>query len=182
MVTRRRTSHALWTSISNQAWHGSHLISGTSPILLINCGGYRHYLPLPSSDSECILVIYQHSTWGRDYSMLGVSQLTRDTGTTYGRLLLSYLVNSGLNAFIFNESHYLQIHGTAMGTHMAPSWGNWDMSSCQPKEKIAWVWWRYIDDIFAIWTHGELPLQALLRILTVTTLPSNLLLPGLPNN
>ena len=29
-----------------------------------------------------------------------------------------------LNKFMFNQQHYLQIHGTAMGTKMAPSFAN----------------------------------------------------------
>ena len=29
-----------------------------------------------------------------------------------------------MNSFTFNDKHYLQIHGTAMGTRMAPSYAN----------------------------------------------------------
>ena len=29
-----------------------------------------------------------------------------------------------MNNFTFNQQHYLQIHGTAMGTKMAPSFAN----------------------------------------------------------
>ena len=29
-----------------------------------------------------------------------------------------------MNNFSFNDNHYLQIHGTAMGTKMAPSYAN----------------------------------------------------------
>ena len=29
-----------------------------------------------------------------------------------------------MNNFTFNDQHFLQIHGTAMGTHMAPSYAN----------------------------------------------------------
>ena len=29
-----------------------------------------------------------------------------------------------LNAFQYHDKHYLQIHGTAMGTRMAPSYAN----------------------------------------------------------
>ena len=65
-----------------------------------------------------------------------------------------------MNNFSFNNEHYLQKHGTAMGTRMAPSYANLfmgkfeqqaiDNSSLKP-----FIWWRFIDDIFMIWTHGE---------------------------
>ena len=64
------------------------------------------------------------------------------------------------NNFSFLGKHYLQIHGTAMGTRMAPSYACLFMSDleehmlasapCRP-----WVWWRYIDDVFFIWTRDE---------------------------
>ena len=64
-----------------------------------------------------------------------------------------------MNNFTFNDKHYLQIHGTAMGTRMAPSYANLFLAkfetvalsraSYQPH-----TWWRYIDDIFMIWTHS----------------------------
>ncbi|PIK49128.1 hypothetical protein BSL78_13997 [Apostichopus japonicus] len=57
------------------------------------------------------------------------------------------------NNFTFMDKHYLQRHGTAMGTRMAPSFACLFMSSleermlstapCRPL-----IWWRYIDDIF----------------------------------
>ena len=64
------------------------------------------------------------------------------------------------NNFSFDDNHYLQIKGTAMGTRMAPSYANIFMDSLERKilaeeERIPSTWWRYIDDIFAIWPHGE---------------------------
>ena len=63
-----------------------------------------------------------------------------------------------MNSFTFNDKHYLQIHGTAMGTRMAPSYANLflakfetDALSRAPHQPH--TWWRYIDDIFMIWTH-----------------------------
>ena len=65
-----------------------------------------------------------------------------------------------MNAFNFNNKYYLQIHGTAMGTRMAPSYANLFMGKLereflQTQNILPRVWWRFIDDIFAIWTHGE---------------------------
>ena len=64
------------------------------------------------------------------------------------------------NSFVFEGEHYLQIHGTAMGTQMAPSYANIFMGDLQRKiltevDKRPDIWWRYIDDIFAIWPHYE---------------------------
>ena len=64
------------------------------------------------------------------------------------------------NNFEFNEQFYLQKHGTAMGTRMAPPYANLFMGAFEenalhnaPHKPL--VWWRYIDDIFLIWTHGH---------------------------
>lgn len=57
------------------------------------------------------------------------------------------------NAFTFAGQCYLQIHGTAMGTRMAPSYANIFMGSIEQRildgaHKCPLVWWRFIDDIF----------------------------------
>ena len=72
-----------------------------------------------------------------------------------------------INCFFFGENHYLQDHGTAMGSRMAPSYANLFMGKLERKFLLTQdlkprVWWRFIDDIFAIWTHGE---QSLLRFI-----------------
>ena len=64
------------------------------------------------------------------------------------------------NIFTFAGQHYLQTHGTAMGTHAAPSYANIFMGRLENQilaevDKKPHVWWRYIDDVFAMWTHGE---------------------------
>ena len=65
-----------------------------------------------------------------------------------------------MNNFVFNNENYLQQHGTAMGTKMAPAFANLFMGDFEEKaiENHAdkpYLWFRYIDDIFMIWTHGE---------------------------
>ena len=57
-----------------------------------------------------------------------------------------------MNNCTFNQQHYLQIHGTAMGTKMAPSFANHFlcMFELTALTNAAWqshIWWRYIDDI-----------------------------------
>ncbi|XP_063954030.1 uncharacterized protein LOC135153802 [Lytechinus pictus] len=74
-----------------------------------------------------------------------------------GRPILSGNGSPTENISLF---HYLQIFGTAMGTRMAPSFAclfmtkleqqMLDSAPCRP-----WIWWRYIDDIFFIWTREE---------------------------
>ena len=63
------------------------------------------------------------------------------------------------NVFEFNSECFLQISGIAIGTKMAPSYANIVMSIFERKLLTGscnkpLVWFRYIDDIFAIWTYG----------------------------
>ena len=64
------------------------------------------------------------------------------------------------NIFRFGSEFYLQKSGTAMGTKMAPSYANLFMGYVEQdllarSEKKPLVWFRYIDDIFFVWTHGK---------------------------
>ena len=64
-----------------------------------------------------------------------------------------------MNNFSFNDKHYLQIHGTAMGTRMAPSFANlflglFETNALQNAPFKPYIWLRYIDDVFVIWTEG----------------------------
>ena len=64
------------------------------------------------------------------------------------------------NIFQFNEKTLKQLRGTAIGTKFAPPYAIIFMADLverilkdielQPRK-----WWRYIDDIFFIWEHGE---------------------------
>ena len=65
-----------------------------------------------------------------------------------------------LNNFQFNDTNYLQIGGTAMGTRLAPSFANLYMYHYEDKFVYPYhlqpkVWYRYIDDVFMIWDHGK---------------------------
>ena len=64
-----------------------------------------------------------------------------------------------MNNFSFNDNHYLQIHGTAMGTKMAPSFanlflGHFEANALENAPFHPHTYFRYIDDIFMIWTEG----------------------------
>ena len=61
----------------------------------------------------------------------------------------------------------LKNQGTAMGTRMAPSYANiftgkLERDLLQQTRQKPTIWWRYIDDIFAFWPHGEESLQVFL--------------------
>ena len=64
-----------------------------------------------------------------------------------------------MNNFSFSDNHYLQIHGTTMGTKMAPSYANlflgyFEANALENAPFQPHTWLRYIDDIFMIWTEG----------------------------
>ena len=64
------------------------------------------------------------------------------------------------NVFEHNMTYFKQLNGTAIGTKFAPPYAILFMGYLEDKilnslvEKPL-VWWRYIDDIFMIWQHGE---------------------------
>ena len=75
------------------------------------------------------------------------------------------------NVFRFGESFFSQKKGTCMGTPMAPNYANLFMDDLEEGMMKAYfkktgkkplIWWRYIDDIFFIWTDGEESLKGFL--------------------
>ena len=70
------------------------------------------------------------------------------------------LIDFILTHNLFNNDHYLQIKGTAMDTKMAPAYANISIDaietsflSASPQKPS--IYYRYIDDIFPIWSHGN---------------------------
>ena len=60
----------------------------------------------------------------------------------------------------FNSNLFQQISDTATGTKFAPSYACIFMDQIETKflrtqNHESMVWFRFIDDIFFIWTHGE---------------------------
>ena len=60
-----------------------------------------------------------------------------------------------MNNFTFNEKHYLQIQGTAMGTRVAPTYANIYMNEFEEKHVYSYknppkYWFRFIDDIWSV--------------------------------
>lgn len=63
------------------------------------------------------------------------------------------------NNFQFEGNNFLQVKGTAMGTRMAPSYANLFMGKLEQAflktQKVQPdCWFRFIDDIFLLWTAG----------------------------
>ena len=68
------------------------------------------------------------------------------------------------NYFEFNGIVKQQISGTAVGTKFALTYTYIFMDKLETdflntQEYLPLVWYRYIDDIFFIWTHGEEKLE-----------------------
>lgn len=77
------------------------------------------------------------------------------------------------NNFEYNGKHFIQTLGTAIGTRMVPSYANIFMDRLE-RQLIAQAkvkphtWWRYIDDVFIIWTEGEDSLRDFIDYLNST--------------
>ena len=75
-----------------------------------------------------------------------------------------------LNNFTFNNEHFLQLKGTAMGTRAAPNFANVFMGFFENKYvyETEWAkyvidWLRFIDDIFLVWIGDMETLLAFLE-------------------
>jgi hypothetical protein len=72
------------------------------------------------------------------------------------------------NHFTFDGQYYTQTSGTAMGTKFAPSYAIIFMGAFEQHLLQTWpdkplCWYRFIDDIFFIWPHGETKLRAFME-------------------
>ena len=84
----------------------------------------------------------------------GTNDVATDTLVTLASIFLEN------NYFKFPEKIYRQKLSTAIGTKFAPAYANIFMTQLEETllnswEDKPWVWLRYIDDVFFIWTHGE---------------------------
>ena len=71
------------------------------------------------------------------------------------------------NIFTFGKKTLKQKRGTAIGTKFAPPYSILFMAELEEKiikesEYKPYLWWRYIDDIFFLWEHGENKLKSFL--------------------
>jgi len=70
--------------------------------------------------------------------------------------LLSFVLD--YNCFNFGDLFFLQVHGIAMGTKLAPNYANLFMADFESKHVFTYpiqpsYYRRYINDIFFIWNH-----------------------------
>ena len=97
--------------------------------------------------------------------------------------LLNNVLNN--NIFTFNEQHYIQTKGTAMGTIMAPTYANTLLKHMEETKLInnpthkqlihqIQLYKRYIDDILIIFDNKTNILQKLIETLNQTYLPLKL--------
>ena len=85
--------------------------------------------------------------------------------------------------FEFDGKHYLQKRGTAIATRMAPSYANLFTHDLESKLLALvpvkpFIWLRYIDDIFKVWTEGRKNCWNSLTILITFMTPLSSLLIG----
>ena len=74
------------------------------------------------------------------------------------------------NYFEFDGQIYWQKQGTAIGTKFAPAYANIFMYVLETRmlgicEFRPWIWWRFLDDVFLIWLHGEDRLKEFLEFI-----------------
>ena len=72
------------------------------------------------------------------------------------------------NYFQFNGKLKQQISGTAIGSKFAPTYACVFMDQIETdflraQKNVPFVWFRYIDDVFLLWTHGENKLKSLME-------------------
>ena len=129
-------------------------LSANSILCTVDVASLYTNIPNHEGISACEQMLSQHRPRGLKPSNSSIATL------------LEYVLY--MNNFDFNDLHYLQIGGTAMGTKVAPSFANIFMADFEDKWVYNYplqptIWLRYIDDIFMIWDHGEDTLQAFLH-------------------
>ena len=63
------------------------------------------------------------------------------------------------NNFSFNGKHYIQTEGTAIGSHLGMNYastyiGSWEKILFEKADKTPLVYYRFVDDIWGLWTDG----------------------------
>lgn len=66
----------------------------------------------------------------------------------------------GHNTFEFNSSHYTQIDGTAYGSRLGMNYvstymSEWERDLLEKTPKKPFLYFRFVDDMYGVWVHGE---------------------------
>ena len=138
------------------------------------CKKLRSLTNLPGNGLLCtmdVVGLYPNIPHNEGLSALRKRLIERDkkdvsTGTL---VVLAKLVLKN-NIFNFNEKTLKQKRGTAIGTKFAPPYSILFMAELEEKileivDNKPYLWWRYIDDIFFIWEHGEEKLRNFVKTL-----------------
>lgn len=99
-----------------------------------------------------------------------VFTLNRDRGRPDKELLELLDINLTRNDFEFDGEFYLQIKGTAMGKKFAPAYANifmaeWETSALATCTKKPLHYYRFLDDIWGVWTYSGEDFQMFLDTL-----------------
>lgn len=86
-------------------------------------------------------------------------QLYPDSKRPDKEILQLLYLNLTRNDFEFDDKYFLQISGTAMGKKFAPSFANifmaqWEQSALSQAPIKPLHYYRYLDDIWGVWTHS----------------------------
>lgn len=78
-------------------------------------------------------------------------------------------INLTRNDFHFNSQFFLQVHGTAMGKKFAPAYANiymahWERTLFQKLVHRPSIYYRYLDDVFGVWTHDKVKFKEFLSL------------------
>ena len=91
--------------------------------------------------------------------------ISTESLVSLGKLVLD------INGLEFNGKGYMQKLGIAISTKFAPAYANLFMSSLEEDMLNScavklWIWYRYINDVFFIWTYGEEKLSSFVEYIT----------------
>ena len=123
-------------------------------------------LPLPEDRYFPLMIVPLNAS----RSLLTISlidPLDNPTNRSLGELLRLVLT---CNNFEFDNKHFLQVGGTAMGTKLAPSYANiflgeFERLHVYPYHLQPSLWKRFIDDIFFNWPHATEELKRFVEFL-----------------
>jgi len=124
----------------------------------------RDLPPLPNGAILCtidVVGLYPNIPHDEGLEAIGKALDQRETKTisTESIVELAECVLKN-NYFEHNGRFFRQKRGTAIGTKMAPPYSILFLGELEEKllnsvDLKPFLWWRYIDDIFTIWEHGE---------------------------
>ena len=122
----------------------NHLITPESTMITMDINSLHTNIPHTDGINACCSFPNRHIT---DPSLINDIQILIDFILTH-------------NLFKFNNDKYLQIKSTAMGTKIAPAYAYIFMDAIKTSFLSAnhlrpSIYYRYIDDIFPIWPHGN---------------------------